>query len=159
MEGTVKFFQKKCTQAASHHQRDTNERDAILCRKSLNHLLHPAPATVAMVRMLASTVAMLSVASAAANSAPPPPPPHGLLPLCPTQPSPDAPKFVPVINLTKCAHGCADLPQCASITPGGVCLQKCSLPQFPADTGRRLMAWVGGDVDNQANRDSLGGMA
>ena len=132
---------------------------AIQCRKSLNHLLHPAPATVAMVRMLASTVAMLSVASAAANSAPPPPPPHGLLPLCPTQPSPDAPKFVPVINLTKCAHGCADLPQCASITPGGVCLQKCSLPQFPADTGRRLMAWVGGDVDNQANRDSLGGMA
>ena len=42
-----------------------------------------------------------------------------------------------------CARGCADLPQCATVTPGGVCSQKCSLPQFPADTGRRLMAWVG----------------
>ena len=61
---------------------------------------------------------MLSVASAPA--APP------ALPLCPTQPSgghpsPDAPKYVEQINLTKCAHGCADLPQCASITSGGFC--------------------------------------
>lgn len=81
------------------------------------------------------------------------------LPLCPTQPSPDAPKYVEHINLTKCEHGCAELPQCASVTSGGVCLQKCSLPQFPADTGRRLMAWVGGNVDDQGNRDTLGGMA
>jgi len=104
--------------------------------------------------LLLALNAMLSIASAAANRAPPP-----ALPLCPTQPSPDAPKYVEQINLTKCAHGCADLPQCASVTKGGVCLQKCSLPQFPADTGRRLMAWVGGDVDNPANRDTLGGMA
>ena len=87
-----------------------------------------------------------------------PAPPPALRP-CPTQPSPDAPTYVPVINLTKCAGGCADLPQCASVTKGGVCLQKCSFPQFPADTGRRLMAWVGANVDDPANRDTLGGMA
>lgn len=98
-------------------------------------------------------LAVLSAAPATANRAPP------ALPLCPTQPSPDAPTYVQQINLTKCAHGCADMPQCASVTPGGVCIQKCSLPQFPSDTGRRLMAWVGGDVDNQATRDTLGGMA
>ena len=108
-----------------------------------------------MARTLALLGAVLSVASASAGDRAPPP----ALPLCPTQPSPDAPKYVQQINLTKCAHGCADLPQCASVTPGGVCIQKCSLPQFPAETGRRLMAWVGGDVDNQADRDSLGGMA
>ena len=96
--------------------------------------------------LLALLSAMLSIASssAAASRAPPPPP------LCPTQPSPDAPKYVEQINLTKCAHGCAELPQCASVTQGGVCIQQCAFPQFPADTGRRLIAWVGGDVDNQA---------
>ena len=92
--------------------------------------------------------ATLSVASTAASRAPVRAfgrPPTPAAPLCPTQPSPDAPKYVEQINVTKCARGCADLPQCASVTPGGVCLQKCSFPQFPADTGRRLMAWVGGD--------------
>ena len=115
-------------------------------------------ATIMMTRSLVvvalSVGSMLSsVAPASALRAPP------ALPLCPTQPSPDAPKWVQQINLTECAHGCADLPQCASVTPGGVCIQKCSLPPFPPDTGRRLMAWVGGDVDNQATRDTLGGMA
>ena len=105
--------------------------------------------------LLLALSAMLSVASAAAADRAPPP----ALPLCPTQPSPNAPKYVWQINLTECAEGCADMPQCASVTPGGVCRQKCSFPQFPADTGRRLMAWVGGDVDNPANRDTLGGMA
>ena len=106
--------------------------------------------SMGMARLL--LLAVLSAAPATANRAPP------ALPLCPTQPSPDAPTYVQQINLTKCAHGCADMPQCASVTPGGVCIQKCSLPQFPP-TGRRLMAWVGGDVDNQATRDTLGGMA
>jgi hypothetical protein len=64
------------------------------------------------------------------------------------------------INLTRCgASGCRDLPQCSSITLNGVCIQNCSFPAFPPAAERRLMAWVGGDVDNQADRDQLGGMA
>lgn len=63
------------------------------------------------------------------------------------------------INLTRCgASGCADLPQCSSITPGAVCIQNCTFPPFPPSE-KALWAWVGGDVDNQQNRDSLGGMA
>ena len=64
------------------------------------------------------------------------------------------------INLTRCgASGCPELPQCSSVTPGGVCIQNCTFPSFPPAPGRRLMAWVGGDVDNQEDREKLGGMA
>ena len=75
------------------------------------------------------------------------------LPLCNKtgQPNP--------INLTRCGGaGCADLPQCSSITPGAVCIQNCAFPPFPP-AEKSLWAWVGGDVDNPQNRDSLGGMA
>ena len=97
-------------------------------------------------------VAFLAAAAALAA----PPPPHRL-PLCNVsgggtgQPNP--------INFTRCgASGCPELPQCSSVTPGGVCIQSCSFPAFPP-AERRLMAWVGGDVDNQEDREKLGGMA
>ena len=72
----------------------------------------------ALLLALGTMLMMLSIASASASRA------HAhahALPLCPSQPSPDAPTYVEQINLTKCAHGCADLPQCASITSGGFC--------------------------------------
>ena len=97
-----------------------------------------------------STLAWTASAAAAAS-----------LPLCATEGSGSrAPQFPNPINYTQCgAQGCYQLPQCSSVTPNGVCMQNCSFPPFPQDTGRRLMAWVGGDVDNPATRASLGGMA
>ena len=56
------------------------------------------------------------------------------------------------LNITKCDElgpAACGLPSCSSVTPTGVCLQQCTLPPFPPNPERRLMAWVGGDVDNQ----------
>ena len=65
-------------------------------------------------------------------------------------------------TLTTRARACALPPFSRSLALSHsccrVCRPNCAHPQFPP-SDRRLLAWVGGDIDNPANRDKFGGMA